>query len=358
MATQKDVAERAGVSFISVSRVVNGLGNVAPGTRERVEAAIKELNYHPNRQAQALNNGLTHTIAFVTPRMYDLVLYNNFFVMSLLSGVELQARELGWDILITTDYDRSGVFDFLRVWHQRKVDGIIFVAFQRFPESQKREIEGHGIPFVAVADRVDSPAVSWIDTDSATAARDAVRRLLELGHRSFAFIGIDPAEDYNPNILERERAVAEALGREGLGLTVLKSSSSSPSTGLVAARAYLRLAQRPTAVISGNDSIAFHFIEEAARQGLTCPEDYSIVGFDSEPSGRVRTPSLASYEQPLLDMGKSAASILIREITEERGEKETEIFPLRFAQGQSCGPAPLGFGQRPPVGLAAAGYSR
>jgi LacI family transcriptional regulator len=340
MATQKEVAERAGVSFITVSRVVNGQSNVTQETRVRVEAAIRELNYHPNRQAQALNHGLTHTIALVTPRMYDLALYNNFYVMSLLSGVELKGRELGWDILLTTDFDLEGEFDFLRVWHQRKVDGIVFVAFRRFPEEQLRAIEERGIPCISIADRIESPAISWIDTDNDSAARDAVRRLAALGHRSFAFIGIDPERDYNPNILARGRAIEEELGKIGLKPAMLTSLSSAPSTGLSAARAFVSLPDRPTAVISGNDSIAFHFIEEAARHGLTCPRDYSIVGFDAEPSGRIRTPTFASYEQPLLDIGRKAADILVEQITSDSWSRRTVVFPLDFIQGESMGVAP------------------
>lgn len=347
MSTQKDVAAKAGVSFITVSRVVNGLDNVAPETKERVEAAIKELNYQPNRQAQALNNGLTRTLAFVTPRMYDLPLYNNFFVMSLLSGVELKSRELGWDILLTTDYDREGEFDFLRVWHQRKVDGIIFVGFKRIPPRQRRIIEERGIPCVSISDRVRSPAISWIDTDNASAARDAVRRLLALGHLSFAFIGIDAARDYNPNIIARERAVVEELATRGIEPVMLKSLSSMPSTGTAAARAFLALPSLPTAVISGNDSIAFHFMEEASRAGLACPRDYSILGFDAEPSGWGRTPSFASYEQPLLEMGAAAVELLVSRIKGEEGAKRSVEFPMRFVAGESIGPAPIDSPSRP-----------
>jgi LacI family transcriptional regulator len=340
MATQKEVADLAGVSFITVSRVINGMDNVAPETRGRVEAAIKELNYHPNRQAQALNNGLTRSLAFVTPRMYELPLYNNFFVMSLLSGVELQARELGWDLLLTTDYDRGGEFDFLRVWHQRKVDGLVFVGFQRFPPSQLRTIEERGIPCVSIADRLESPAISWVDADNRTAARDAVRRLYDKGHRSFAFVGVDPELDYNPNILERESDAREALAELGLGMTLVRSDSAAPGSGRIAARRYLELPDPPTAVISGNDSIAFRFMAECAERGRLCPRDFSLVGFDAEPSGRLSSPTLASYEQPLLEMGKRAVRALVDRIVVEDWSKEELVFPLDFVDGSSLGASP------------------
>jgi LacI family transcriptional regulator len=341
MATQKEVAERAGVSFITVSRVINGMDNVAPETRSRVEAAIKELKYHPNRQAQALNNGLTRTIAFVTPRMYELPLYSNFFVMSLLSGVELQGRELGWDLLLTTDFDREGEFDFLRVWHQRKVDGLIFVGFKRFPPEQISAIEELGIPCVSVADRLQSPAISWVDTDNRDAARDAVDRLLRFGHRSFAFIGVDPKLDYNPNILWREEAARERLAEEGIEQVLLLSESASPDSGKAAAAHYRDFEHRPTAVISGNDSMAFHFMADNAKNGLLCPRDYSIVGFDAEPAGRLSFPTLASYEQPLLEMGKRALRALVERISAENWEKETIEFPLSFVEGSSLGLSPI-----------------
>lgn len=337
---RREVADKAGVSFITVSRVINGLDNVKPETRARVEAAIKELNYHPNRQAQALNHGLTHTIAFVTPRMYDLPLYNNFFVMSLLSGVEIKGRELGFDLLLTTDFDLGGEFDFLRVWHQRKVDGIIFVAFRRLPIAQMRAIEERKLPCVSISDRIESPAISWVDADNGSAARDAINRFIALGHRSFAFIGIDPSNDYNPDILAREKAAAGALAERGFVQKLLISNSSTPSTGITAATAFLAMEERPTAVLSGNDSIALYFIAENARHGLFCPRDYSIIGFDAEPAGRIASPTLGSYEQPLMKMGKTVVEILVDQINGESAGRKTIEFPMCYVDGGSVGPAP------------------
>jgi LacI family transcriptional regulator len=339
MATQKDVAKKAGVSFITVSRVVNGLDNVKAETRLRVEAAIKELHYHPNRPAQALNSGLTRSMAFINPRMYR-PLFNNYFIMGLLSGVERMGRQLGWDLLVTTNSDREGEFDFLRVWHQRKVDGLVIVGLQRFPEAQIEAIERFKIPCVSIAERCPSPAISWIDTDSRAASADAVRRLLALGHRSFAFIGVDQERDYNPNIIEREHAAADAVADAGASMALLETDSAEPSSGIEASRRYLALPNRPTAVISGNDSMAFSFMAENARKGVLCPRDYSLIGFDAEPAGRLSSPTLASYEQPLHDMGVNAARALRNRVAFDDWKKETFVFPLRFVDGGSLGAAP------------------
>lgn len=339
MATQKDVADRAGVSFITVSRVVNNLGNVKPETRIRVEEAIRELHYYPNRQAQALNNGLTHTLALVTPRMFDRPLFNNFYIMSILSGVEVKARELGWDVLMSTDFDQKGEFDFLRVWHQRKVDGLIFLGLVKFPPTQLLEIEARKIPSVVISDRIDNPAMSWVDSLSEQAAEDAVARLAALGHRHFAFLGVDPTQDYNPNFRDREAAVREAVERRGLELDVF-SKGTIDNAGEVAPRLYLQGSRRATAVISGNDSVAMNFMTAVAAAGVLCPRDYSIVGFDAEPAGRIQTPSLASYRQPLLEMGQTAVQMLVDQMTGTRTKKVEAAYPLEFVSGGSVGAAP------------------
>jgi len=339
MATQKDVADRAGVSFITVSRVINNLANVKPETRAKVEEAIRELRYHPNRQAQALNHGLTRTLGMVTPRMFDKPLWDNFYVMNLLSGVEMRARELGWDILMTTDFDQEGDFDFLRVWHQRKVDGLIFVALKRFPGEQIREIERKSIPCVSISDRITSPAVSWVDTGNDQAATDAVERLAALGHRRFAFLGVDMATDYNPNFRDRERAVRAATKRLGLDLDVF-AAGTMDNTGAESPRMFLDKRPRATAVISGNDSVAMRFMSAVAEAGVLCPRDYSIVSFDAEPAGRLRTPSLASYRQPLVEMGQAAVSALVDQVTGARAVQFGREFPLEFVDGASLASAP------------------
>jgi LacI family transcriptional regulator len=96
-------------------------------------------------------------------------------------------------------------------------------------------------------------------------------------------------------------------------------------------------------VISGNDSVAMRFMTIAAEAGLSCPRDYSIIGFDAEPAGRLQTPPLTSYRQPLVEMGQAAVSLLISQLTEPRQtSKLVKEFPLEFVAGASLGPVPRG----------------
>lgn len=340
MATQKEVAEYAGVSFITVSRVINNTGTVKEATRQRVLEAIRKFKYQPNRQAQALNSGLTRTLGLVVPRMYDLPLLGNFYVMNLLSGVEMKGRRLGWDILLTTDHDLDEDFDFLRVWHQRKIDGLIFIGLRRYPQGQLEEIESSAIPCISVADRIESPAVSWIDTDSEGAITVAIDQMLAQGHRRLCFVSVDPAIDYNPNILAREQAARQQCEARNIPLDVVAVADSEVGGGALSARAYLKLDPRPSGIIAGNDAAAFDIIAELGSHGLTCPTDYSIIGFDAEPAGRYQSPSLASFSQPLVDMGQFATELLVRRIEDPRMTRVTKVFPLSFVAGESLGPAP------------------
>lgn len=340
MATQKEVAEYAGVSFITVSRVINNTGTVKESTRQRVLEAIQKFKYYPNRQAQALNSGLTRTLGLIVPRMYDLPLLGNFYVMNLLSGVEMMGRRLGWDILLTTDHDKDEDFDFLRVWHQRKIDGLIFIGLRRHPQGQLEEIESSSIPCISVADRIESPAVSWIDTDSEGAISRAISELQGRGHGHLCFVSVDPTIDYNPDILAREAAAREQCTALGIPLDVVAVADSVLGGGTLSARAFLELDPRPTGIIAGNDAAAFDFMDELARHSLQCPRDYSIIGFDGEPAGKFRSPSLASFSQPLVEMGQFATEVLIARIADPGSARVCKVFPLTFVPGDSLGQAP------------------
>jgi len=336
MVTLADVAKRAGVAPITVSRVANGAESVRPETRERVEAVIRELGYYPNRQAQALNSGKTYSLGFITPRTYALPLYQHFYVVNLLSGLEKRSWELGWDVLLSTDHDKAGVYDFLRVWHQRKVDGLVFIGLAPLAQEQREEIERTGVPCVCIGDRQQSEAISWVDADSEAAVKDALKRFCDLGHREIAYLGPDTELDYNPNFRDRECIALKEGKRLGLEIRILRTRSEEPLAG---AREFLALARRPSAILAGNDTLALTFMEACAASGLTAGRDYSLIGFDADPLGKKVTPSLASYRMPLMQMGAEAADLLVKLVTGKTG-RATRIFPIEFVEGQSLGPVP------------------
>lgn len=142
MVTQKDVASLAGVSFITVSRVINGEKNVREETRRKVQDAINTLNYSPSFAGQALNSGRCNTIAVLTPIPLSQTM-QTLYLTNVLAGVERACKKQKVDILFETvpesEYDSH--FDYLRTYKQRKVDGIIFIGLKRIPEEMTEEIQ-------------------------------------------------------------------------------------------------------------------------------------------------------------------------------------------------------------------------
>lgn len=341
MVTQKEVAVRAGVSFITVSRVINNQGNVREETRLRVLEAIRELNYHPNHLGQALNSGRNNTIGIVTPIRFEGGLRANLYLIGILDGIERACRERHLDLHLSTESISDSGFDFLRPWHQRKVDGVIFIGLQKMGEDQMREIETERIPCVAIADRPTSAAISWIDSDNEAAGYASTLRLLELGHRRIAFLGIHAGEFINQNIEDRHRGYCRALAEAGLEPRPewqLEGNFSAES-GQRAFEQMLALAgEKPTALFCGNDDMALGAMQCAMTLGYRVPDDFAFIGFDCSPAGRFSRPSLASNLQPLEAMGYEAVCQLVRQIGDPDSERGSAVMPITQVDGGSAVP--------------------
>jgi LacI family transcriptional regulator len=272
--TQRQVAQRAGVSFITVSRVINGRGNVKKQTRLRIEKAIRELGYYPNSQGRALNSGRTETIGVIAP-VLDAAgsLEGDNYYSGLLEGVELACRDHRYDMLLSTQriYDRD--FNYLRLYSQRKVDGTVLFGDYQLSRQSTLRIERERIPIVVVGDRPKSPAISWVDTDNETGGYKAAVRLLASGHRRIAFLGVTAR---NANIEDRLAGVRRALAEKGLRLPdkeVFRVDIRDPGEEGLAA--LLAAGGHRTAVVCSTDLLAIALLSERERAASvshgTCP---------------------------------------------------------------------------------------
>jgi len=334
--TQKDVAARAGVSFITVSRVVNGLGNVKEDTRKRVQEVIEELNYHPNHLGKALNSGRNSTIGVVAMRPFEASLEANLYLIGLLDGIEKASRARQCDLLLSAElYLEPGV-DFLRLYRQRKVDGLIFVGFQNIPEKQIAEIESMDLPAISISDRPATPAVSWVDTDNLEAGRKAAEIALQAGHRDLAFVSLLPRGSFsNQNILDRRDGFLEGVGGCSEARCRVIESDLSIEGGRQALRDLMTLKPRPTCVVCGNDNMALGLMQEAQVQGLNLPGDLSVMGFDGFLPGRFHNPGLASFRQPLSAMGAASVELLFERLDHPERGKASRVFSLEYVDGRS-----------------------
>lgn len=342
MVTQKDVAKLAGVSFITVSRVVNNEGNVKEETRQRVEDAIRALGYFPSFAGKALNCGHNDTIGVMTPDSFSDGMVNAY-LMGVLHGIELACRERGQDILLSPMSSVQYGFDYLRPYRQRKVDGMIYVGMKAMPEEMISEIGERTIPCVVVGERPSHAKISWIDTDNEKAGYETTKRIWERGHRRVAFLGL-LEELHNENIADRERGFRRAM-RELSGVDVTAGlvlrADYSRATAKECVRAMINGASsRPTALFCATDSILLAAVSQIHDMGLSVPADISLVGFDGFVREEAFRPTFASNEQPLVAMGHRAAEILLEEIADPAAARRGEIFPVKFIDGESLGTVP------------------
>lgn len=339
MPTIRDVAKRAGVAPITVSRVINNSGNVTPETRQRVEEAIRELNYVPNRVARSLRLKRTHTIALVVTDI------TNPFWTTVVRGVEDAAQDAGFNVILcNTDESAAKQEQYLDVLPQKRVDGILLV-----PVSSGGKLDGwferQDIPVVILDRRVHASSADVVCGDSEGGAYRLVQHLLSLGHRDIAVLsgpqGVSTAED---RIAGYRRALREA----GLELEAdhVQYGEFTQESGYDMAQRALALSPCPTALFAGNNFIAVGALRALRDNGLRVPEDISIVAFDDLTPSLQIEPFLTVADQPAYEMGHRAAELLLARLSGRCGEKPQEILlPTKLIVRRSSAPVCTGIEQ-------------
>src|SRR5215471_9271555 len=329
--TIRQIADLAGVSIATVSRVLNGRNDVAPETREAVARVIRENGYTANRSARGLSAGRTGFVGVVVPLVFPA------YFSGILDGAAEALFERDLQIVLSPtreQHDREvSVLDRLH----GATDGSLIIL----PQESSHELERHldnGFRFVVIdplvrlGERI--PSVSAANTSGAD---QAMRHLLDLGHRRIAQIagphGWLATED-------RRRGYRAALASAGIlpdpALEVAAVPEIEP--GRKAAEQLLDLPERPTAIFAFNDNIAVGAIQAARGRGLRVPEDLSVVGFDDVELATVVTPALTTVRQPLAEMGRTAVSLLNRLLERQRFETLHLELATRLVVRESTAP--------------------
>lgn len=342
-----DVAERAGVSTASVSRVLNGKGQIAPATRLAIESAVRDLGYQPNRIARSLVTKSTQTIALLLPEI------TNPFYGGLVSGIEQRTLELGYTLLLcTTQGDPAREELYLDLLRSKQVDGVLVDGLVLPPDRIARFV-ADGLPIVCLDRDVGSAAVPLVQVDNRLGARIAAEHLLRLGHTRIAHVAGDPALRISADRVDGYR---EALRTAGLDPApeLVVTGGFTESGGYEAARALFAAAPHPTAVFAANDLSAVGVIEGIVERGLGVPDDVSVVGFDDVRLAAYTTPPLTTIHQPAREIGEEATSILLdltkgRKVRRLRHLLAPELVvrrstapPRRDGDGAASGPADPG----------------
>jgi LacI family transcriptional regulator len=300
-----DVAQRAGVSIKTVSRVINQEPNVREQLRETVRVAIDELGYRPNPAARSLPGSKTYLIA---------LLYKNpvsDYQGKILRGAIERARKSGYQIVPEPvgDEEREDIV-LTRMLQHIRVDGLILVPPISDSSRALAVVDRSKIPYVRISPQDDAFRSAFVHMDDERAAFDMTMHLIGLGHRRIGFIGGDPthaASQQRENGFRRALATSEIAWRSDY----VQSGEFTFRSGFEATETLLSLEDRPTAIFGANDETALGALAQAHRQRLDVPDDLSIAGFDDSVYSSVAWPNLTTIRQPVIEMAEEATALLI-----------------------------------------------
>ena len=340
-ATIDDVAALAGVSIKTVSRVVNREPNVRQATRDKVEQAISELNYQPNRAARNLASHHSRLISLIyeDPTLYATP--SSGFIIRMQQGALKACRSAGYELLIhPLRHEEKGAHkELTRLIEQVRPDGIILAAPLSNVSKLVSTIENTGTPLVRLAPgkaRVKQYSVSTNDREFSA---NMTGYLASLGHKRIGFIAGDPTH----------RAVTHRLlgyqdGLEAAGLPydeqLVGQGNNLIDSGEAAAAKLLALRQRPTAIFAANDDMAAGVVRVADRLGIKVPGELSVAGCDDVALAQLINPALTTINQPLSSMTELAASRLIDSIRNKQELKGDDVVPAEIRVRDSTAAPP------------------
>lgn len=331
LATIHEVAKRAGVAPITVSRVINKSGYFSEDVRARVQAAIGELGYVPNSLARSLRSKRTNTLALVVT---DIT--NPFFTM-IARGVEDEASEAGFTVIFcNTDESEDKEKKYLDMLLQKQVDGILLVPARS--TSQPVKLTGsQNTPVVVLDRRIPGIAADVVRCDSESGAYQLTRILLELGHRR---IGMLTGPRQVSTAVDRVAGYQKAMRDAGLNdiADLILFGEYNEDDGFRMARQMLSLDPRPTGLVAANNFIAIGAIKAVRELGLRIPEDVALVAFDDLPQALVISPFITVVAQPGYDMGRKAVQLLLDRLSGKvEGGFQEVIFPTQVVLRKSSG---------------------
>lgn len=331
MITMKDVAKLAGVSPITVSRVISSPEQVKPATRAKVTRAIEELNFKPNSIARSLVTNRTDTIGLLLSNVA------NPYYPEFILGLETMARSLGKNVIICNAQDYDTATQNLELLLEKRVDGIVVTSIEFDSLKLQEKFHAHleelsqlkqkNIPIVLMDPNPRSTILSCIEVDNYLAGRIAMSHLCELGHRRIAHISLE--RDANVWI-ERLRAYKDAHHKYDLPFDSARIELirfESVKLAEEAASRLLRMEPRPTAIFAGNDLLAVGAIHAAHRLGVKIPEELSVIGVDGISIGDQIYPRLTTVSHPQYKVGEAAVQLLVKKINGDEDNSNITLKP-------------------------------
>ncbi|BDI32522.1 HTH-type transcriptional repressor PurR [Capsulimonas corticalis] len=343
MATIKDVAERSGVSKATVSYILNNRPiPIGVETRERVLAAMRDLNYRPVSARQSSSAKRTNTVGVIFPsfggRLVDLPYYNY-----LIDGILFVAIQSKWNTLLFNCETWEDAHQSLRSYCDGSCAGLILIGPSPMGDLVVA-LKERGIPFILINTGTQQSDISSVDIDNEAAAVQAVRYLIDEGHRRIAML---PGAAGHDSTQLRVRGFRRALTEAGLKYREewVMPGEYSEESGYQRTHLLLQAeshpSKRPTALFCGNDLVAQGAYQALAERNISVPDDMSVIGMDDQLFARTMNPPLTSIRQPLQEIGERALTILMAQIDQGAVKDRTVrkvLLPVELVRRRSVAP--------------------
>ncbi len=322
-----DVAREAGVSYATVSRVLNDDPYVKLETRERVTAALDRMGYVANRQARSLRTGRSQMIGLLAR---DL---GTGYIGQIIAGIDAEIAESEYEVLLFTTHHKARAPEYVATFVGGMADGILLILPYDI-EAYSELLNQRRYPHVLI-DYEGAAMGPAISANNRQGAYDGAAYLLQLGHRRVGFITGDLSLGSARSRLVGYRQALSDHGIPEDPALIFEGDYQQPA-GYAGAQALLQLPQPPTAIFASNDVMAFGVMEAIREAGLRIPADISVLGFDDTPQATGVSPMLTTVRQPLEEMGRQAVQMLMAYINDPARPYEYRELLTELVVRNSC----------------------
>lgn len=317
-----DIAKKANVSKMTVSRVLSGKGYVAPKTSERVKKIIAELNYHPNLIARSLSSKQTNIIGVIIPKIEQMFLDN--YIAQILSGITDVALQNNYRIMLCPiEPKQNQDSEYINLARSKLFDGLILVK-TRLDDPNIEILADTNFPFILVNHKKYSKNINFVDSRNIEGTKMAIQYLYNLGHRNIACVA---GSMYETNGRDRLKGYKDAMKNYGLEIRdnwIIFGDFNREKTSQES-RKLLTTTEKPTAIFCSDDYMAIEIIECIKKKGLSVPKDIAVIGFDDIELAAYVKPALTTIRQPIYELGKTSSQVLLNIID---GKQKTPFHKL------------------------------
>lgn len=334
-ATLKSVAKATGFSITTVSRALGGFDDVSEDTRQRILEEARRQGYKPNEQARALQRRRSQTLGLIVPSTGPR--FPDPFFSEFVSGVGTAASAAGFDLLLSTHTPLEEELEtYRRMVAGRRVDGLILMR-ARYADERIAYLSQTDMPFVVYGRTTSTDSYLYIDVDGVAGQQAITRHVIELGHQRIAYI---TAPQNLMFARFRLQGFQQAMQQADLPIDeeLIVEGDLTERGGMALARHLLGLPAPPTAILTGNDSMAFGVMSAIQERGLQVGRDIAVGGFDDVPLAEHIHPGLTTIHQPIHEAGQRVTQIILRKISGQSVEDCTALITPELIIRASSGP--------------------